>query len=778
MYANVMGFVCGVLLLQQRTSILGWGPLWGAAVVAALALAASRRPSACRVLSQIWPLLLAGAVGYGWAFTLAHWRLADELAPALEGQDLRVSGTIASMPVGNDRSVAFDFALDSPPPGVPQRVALRWYAQPDDSGPGRPALAAGQRWTLTVRLKRPHGRLNPQLRDGEVRFLEAGVRAQGYVRAKPPPAALAPAGDAPGIRLEQLRQGIATRLSGALGERRWKGIPLALALGEQSAISQAQWARFRDLGIVHLAVVSGLHVTLVGGLAAALAAWLWGRLGLATRWPSRKAAMPIALLAAWAYALLSGFGIPVQRSVVMLTVLGVCLLGDQRLRASRMLALALGVTVVTDPWAVLAPGFWLSFLAVGVLLLVGLARPAPGGYPARLWQALRAQWLIGVAMVPALLLFFQQVSLVSPIANLIAVPVVGLIVLPLSLLALLLPFDVLPILAERIFATLMGLLEFLEAIGPVAWRQAAPPNALLLPAVLACLWGVLPRGTPARSLALAALVPVLAYQAPRPAVGSYEVVILDVGQGLSVHVRTSAHELLFDSGPRWPEGDAGASVVVPYLRAAGVDSLDLLVSSHPDTDHVGGAQSVAAGIAVRRRVDQPPAAGEATLSGQHAACRAGDGWHWDGVSFLWLSPPAGETSAAGWSRNDRSCSLLISGAGGRTLLTADIEASAEAWLVARGDLPTVDLVVAPHHGSRSSSSPAFVDALRARVVVFPVGYRSRFGHPHPQVWSRWAEAGARAYRTDSQGAIHARFDREGMHVSAERASRERYWQGR
>ncbi len=787
-------FFCGgVWLLQQQAELPDARlPGIGLAVCALLlAVAAIFGRTAAHGRARLGPgarvaaALLAFAVGLLWAAARAHERLDDALPMVLEGVDVQVVGRVAELPQPFEAGVRFSFEVEPGVEAVPARVQLSWYA-PRGGGGVPPAVSAGERWRLTVRLKRPHGLVNPHGFDYEAWLLERGVRATGYVSGDAVLLDAAPATWAQS--LHRLRGRVRDRFLAALGDRPYAGILVALAVGDQRAIPAAQWTVFRRTGVAHLVAISGLHVSLVGLVAGALAAWAWRRTpALALRLPVRKAAAAAALGAAAAYAALAGLGIPVQRALIMLAVVVGALWLGRESSPGRVLAPALIAVLVVDPWAVLSAGFWLSFGAVGVIAFVLGGRVAP----VRGWRvAVRIQLAITVATMPALLALFQAFSLVSPLANAIAIPLVSFAIAPLVLLAVVLPFDALLLLAHAVAGAMMRWLEWLSGLAPALWQQAAPPPWLTLPACVAAAVLLLPRGTPGKPAAAVVLAAMLLWQPPRPPPGAFRATVLDVGQGLAVHVQTAAHDLLYDAGPPYgTAADAGSRVVLPYLAATGVKRVHTLVLSHDDSDHVGGAGSVIAGLPVERILAGAPDEGRESavparprdLRG-HAPCQAGERWRHDGVMFEILHPPPGPELAAASRRrgNDQSCVLRVSGRGGSLLLAGDVEAAAEAAMLSRlgRDALASSVIVSAHHGSRSSSSPAFVDAVLPEAVIHSSGYRNPFGHPHAGVWARWSEAGARNWRTDSQGAIRVEVAATGVEIASQRALRPRYWHGR
>jgi len=779
-----LGFALGVWLLQHQPELPGAG--WLALYFAFAAIAGvgfSRRVS---------PIVAAGAafigfaaLGFAWAAVLAELRLSDRLDTALEGLELPVSGVVAGLPQAFERGVRFDFDVESPETGVPRRIVLSSYGgfAPDDSQGVLP-VRAGERWRFTVRLRRPHGGANPHGFDYEAWLLERGVRATGYVRmpsrragdegAQVPPERLA--ARVPRYWIEGFREEAREKIRGALPEHPYAGILVALAIGDQNAIDPGQWQLFARTGVSHLMSISGLHVTMVAGLLAMLVSWCWRRSEtLALALPAQKAAALAGFLAAFGYCLISGFAVPAQRTLYMVGVVAAALWFGRATSASRVLAAALFIVLALDPWAVLSPGFWLSFAAVAVIFFVATGRTAS---PHWLAQWGRVQWAVTLGLAPLLLVLFQQVSLVSPVANALAIPLVSFVITPLALAGAVLPIDWPLALGHAILVILMATLEWLAVLPSAVWHQHAP-LAWSVPLALAGIaWMLLPRGFPARWLGAPLMVPLFAVSPPSPGAGELWITVLDVGQGLAVLARTEKHALLYDAGPAFNAfSDSGNRVILPYLRGEGIDSLDALVVSHDDRDHSGGAGSVLEAMPVGV-LWSSLAADHALLAANawRAPCVAGRKWFWDGVSFEFLHPGAEIASGRASRANNLSCVLRIEGPGGRVLLTGDIERAAERELVLRAPalLPAEALLV-PHHGSATSSTPEFVKRVAPRLAVFAVGHRNRFGHPREEVLARYREAGSELLRTDSGGAIQLRFAPGNLRVDAERVRARRYW---
>lgn len=772
MRLNILAFAAGILSVQMQPELPGWA-LW------ALAGGVLVLP---RLRWSGWPvrgLALLGclALGVAWGGWRAESRLADQLGADWEGRDVEVIGVVAGLPQDFSNGIRFEFDVNSRltvGSVIPERIMLSWYqSRRDEAQLERRTVRPGERWRFTVRLKRPHGNANPGGFDYEAWLLERNIRASGYIRPNPPQR-LDDMVWQPAYAFERMRHAIRDSFARLLPEADypWGGVLVALVIGDQKAIQGDLWTTFNRTGTTHLMSISGLHVTMV----AALFGWLvnvgWRRApALALRLPAQKAGLLAACLAAFAYALLAGFAVPAQRTLYMLLVAAAAMLSGRLVAPSRILCLALLVVLLFDPWAVLAAGFWLSFGAVGALLYIGSATVGEAtGWPAkfRAWGVV--QWAATLASLPVLLLVFQQFSLVSPLANALAIPVISFVVTPLVLLGALVPWWPILALAHGVMGWLMVFLTW--CAGWPVWLAPAPPLWAVLAAGVGVAICLLPRGLPGRWLGAMLFVPALFWPVDKPPEGEAWVSVLDVGQGLASVIRTGEHTLIYDPGPLYSaESDAGQRVVVPYLRGLGIGHVDKLMVTHRDADHAGGTASVRAALNVDEVVSSVVG-----IDGQ--PCSAGQRWVWDGVVFEVLHPLAEAYAAAGKS-NHLSCVLRVEAGGHRLLLTSDIEAPDEAALVRRyPDGLAADVLLVPHHGSKTSSTPAFLQAVGARQAVIPVGYRNRFGHPKADVLARYQAMGAKIWRTDRDGAVRIRLGAGDVGLSGWRHEHRRYWHGR
>lgn len=849
----LLGVVFGSALQLQQPALWAW-PVYAAMAAPALALTA-----ACFFWNnaRAWlpwnkgaglrqrTLLIHESLGARAAVALSAFALlafslcglravhfsAQGLDPALEGRDVAVTGVVAAMTQRNETGLRFRLEVESATAGgapvrIPPQLYLGWYggtSGPDDVSRAQqqaPELRAGERWQMTLRLKAPHGNVNPHGFDYELWLWEQGLQATGYVRAGPrdaPPRRIAQTWRHP---VERARQDVRDAVFGHVTDRKTAGLLAALVVGDQNAIDRADWDVFRATGVAHLMSISGLHITMFAWAAGLLAGALWRRSQrLCLAWPAQHAALAGGMLLAAGYALFSGWGVPAQRTVWMLATVGLLRLSGRRWPWPHVWLLACAVVVALDPWALLQPGFWLSFVAVGVLFATdsGARRAAAPGRAARpgardralraaagLGAMAREQWVITLALTPLTLLLFGQVSVVGLLANALAIPWVTLVVTPLALAGVLLA----PLWDAAAWAVqaLAVYLEWLAALPFATISTAAPPLWTGAAGVLGGVLLAMRLPWHARALGLPLLLPVLLWQAARPAQGQFELLAADIGQGNAVIVRTAAHTLVYDSGPRYsPESDAGHRVLVPLLRALD-EKVDTLVLSHRDADHTGGA------VAVLRM--QPQAALLSSIEDGHELqalrkarrCTAGQRWRWDGVDFEVLHPAASDYEAAG-KPNSMSCVLRVSNGARTALLAGDIEQPQEARLIAafapvgaqrvdaRADpailrpaqagpaplppdgLLRADVLLVPHHGSKTSSSEAFLDAVQPSLALVQAGYRNRFGHPAQLVLERYRKRGIAVVDSPRCGAAQW-SSVDASRLTCQRELAPRYWHHR
>lgn len=768
-------FVFGVWLLQQQAALpdLRWASL---IIVLLAALRLPRHATWQRIFRTSLLLILSASSGFFYAAWMAQQRLADELPAVWQGRDITLVGVVAEMPRQNERGLGFTFDVEhtlTPDARVPQHILLSTYQNAED-----PVLAlhAGERWQFTVRLKQPHGTSNPYNFDFEAWALERNLRAVGYVHNKGDNRRIDEHVVAPGYFIERLREAVRTRFQQVLGQSPYAGVLSALAIGDQRSIPAAQWQVFTRTGVNHLMSISGLHITMLAGMAFAITYWLWRRSVYLTLWlPARKAATLAGLLAALIYALLSGYGVPAQRTVYMLGTVAAAMLLSRNIAPSQLLAAALMVVLLFDPWSILAAGFWLSFGAVGLIFYITANRLGQRHW---LLEYGRIQWAMSIGLIPPLLAMFQQISLVSPLANAFAIPLVSFVVVPLTLLGALLPFDWILHLAHYAMSVCMVALEWLNSLPAAVWAQHAPPLWSIVVGMSGVLWMLLPRGFPSRWLGGLLLLPMFLIQPAAPAPGSLRLTIFDVGQGLAVAAQTSNHALLYDTGPSFnSEANSGNRILVPSMKGMGIAQLDRLILTHNDSDHTGGALSVMQAMPIKLLSSSLPDDSPILLQADQAQrCSDGQSWDWDGVHFELLHPAPASYTEEKNSNNDRSCVLRISIGQHSVLLAADIEKKSERRLLElHPDKLSATMLVVPHHGSKTSSTPDFVDAVRPRYAVFTTGYRNRFGHPKEEVIERYRATGSELLRSDEDGAILVGMDAENLHVERYRKTHARYW---
>ena len=723
----------------------------------------------------------------------AGLRLADALTPGLEGKDLILTGVVAELPRQSPDGVRFTFEVESATQqgasvAVPSLVSLGWYRGWDgDALIAAPfeELRAGQRWRFTARLKLPHGALNPHGFDFELWMFEQGIRAGGDVRAVEgaPAQRLA---DSAAHPIERLRQRIRNAIVLRVADTRAAGVLAALAVGDQAAIERSDWDLFRVTGIAHLVSISGLHVTMFAWLAGALIGGLWRRSARAMHWvPASMAARWGGVACAALYALLAGWGVPSQRTVWMLAT--AALLSSLGIRWPwPLVLLAAGLVVVAlDPWALLQVGFWLSFAAVGLLMASApVQQDEPVVHNRRqalmqsLRQGLRTQVIATLGLAPLTLVFFQQLSIVGFLANLVAIPLVTLLITPLALLGIFVP--PLWLVGAWLVRAMSQGLTWLAAWPGAVWTAGVAPWWVQAAGLLGALLLVMPLPWRIRALALPLMLPLVFPPQPQPAEGAMHVTAVDIGQGSAVLVRTRHHLLLHDAGPAYSrESEAGTRVLLPLLRAQAARRLDLLMLSHRDLDHVGGAPALIAAMPITAMSSSLEATHPLRASRvPHTRCEAGQHWVWDGVSFSVLHPHAVDYERIAPKPNTMSCVLRVADAQGHSvLLTGDLEAEQELRLVQEhGAALATQVLVVPHHGSKTSSSAGFLDAVAPKTALVQAGYRNRYGHPAPSVMARYAERGIAVQRSDVCGAWQWLSGESPAAAHCLRDDEARYWQ--
>ena len=791
-------------------------------------------------------LLCAFTLSLTWSSWRAEFRLNDRLFTEHENVVSRVTFLVNGLVQDQGDSLRFDAIVqtkannDLPVSGIPRHIQVVWRKPLPEQQPLE--IRPGQQWRAALIFKRPRGALNPHGFDYEAHLLSRNIRAIGRIRGRP--VLMSEDGlHSMQVIVSLARQKLRSEMRRHVGEMTYGAVLIALAIGDQDSVRTEHWNIFNKTGITHLVSISGSHVTMLAAFGGLSMLWLWKRLrwrdrALGEHIPAKVMAGIAALVVAWLYCLLAGWGVPARRTFFMLLVSGLAMMARLPIKATDVLCLAAAVVTVIDPWSPVSSGFWLSFGAVAILFFVGSQaesiQTASVSRCIRFWQifkeSARLQWLITLAMLPALAFLFQQVSLSSPLANAVAIPVVTFIVTPFALLTALIAC--VPGMAS--IATMTAWIAHVAFDGcmiPVSWLAhaswssfavAAMPLWSLLLSVLGICWALQAPGVPSRWVGWTLLLPALSWQPQRMPNGGWWLSALDVGQGSAILVQTRHHALLFDTGPKVGSSDAGQRVVAPVLRALGVRKLDALVISHSDMDHAGGLPGLLKEISVEQvfssfnleswlsKIQQTAS----TVAAQPrpsamSSCVAGYTWNWDSVRFSFLHPQDESAElfknknsimqkkkalANKIQTNTQSCVLHIQGTHHSALLTGDIGIKQEGEILQRvnsalttpADLTLknnarrafADVVLVGHHGSLTSSSPSFVRFLGASHAIAQAGYLNRFFHPAQEVQKRWLSAHARFWRTDVHGAVTAQSSLEGLNVHSESFRRKRYWHER
>jgi len=765
-----------------------------------------------RALRLLLVSLAVMLLSAGFAISVAESALQKRLHSRLDRQSVWLDLTVVDLPTRDDRSWRFEVEINGAYEDVteqtlianfPNRGVVHWYVSDRHVSPDE--LVPGQRWKLQVRLRQPQGSRNPAGFDYEAWMLEKGLAFGGTVqqsRSLPQPERVGSSKSAQ-IRIDQWRDAIRKRIDRYLGDDSSRHVIAALVVGDQRAISTEAWSIFQRTGVSHLMSISGLHVTMLAALVGWLGGRLWqllcltpARVGLI--FPVQSVSALCAILGAIGYALLAGFAIPAQRTALMVTVIGVARLFGVRADPWASLSLALITVVLWDPMSVLAPGFWLSFLAVAFLFArtsdtvdrVNSSRIERLSSVLR--QAGQAQLAITFGLLPVTILLFQQVVLIGPLTNAVAIPVVSYLVTPLAMVGVAADglfgsavflkaaaviqswlYDGLVWAAQHSFAAI-------DWPSPGLWRTVGASVGMVI-----ALGNILPQAwSHYRHLGWCTLGLLIGAAPVPPAVGDMQVTIIDVGQGSSVLIRTHSKTLLYDAGPAMGRADAGTRMILPTLRRFNIRALDEVMISHLDQDHSGGLPSVLALMPVHRlRTSDPDRLLEATPSVNPQPvperCIAGQSWQWDGVRFEVIHPSLQSLEGAATrrkpDRNAGSCVLRVEADnGGSLLLTGDIPMVVEGELQHNGSNLRTEVLVAAHHGSKTSSSREFLAQVAPSLTVIQAGYRNRYGHPHPEVLERLREVSS-VVRTDLQGAIDLHWQSGTRTISDFWTAHRRYW---
>ena len=758
-----IGFLLGIYCLQQFSDLpsKGWSPV----VISGLILS----PIA---LTFFWNMrLIVGFYsGFLYAMLISTATLDTRINPELEGKDLIVSGIVTSIPYQRKKGWRFRLNINSaillgePDQSIDLAGTLRlgWYRTDHQ-------IKAGEEWQMVVRLKRPSGFMNPGGFDYEKWLFQEGIVATGYVRKSDKNLMIKPSSS---YSINAVREKILRKINQLVDRHELAAVVGALAVADRSAITEQQWELFRQTGTNHLVAISGLHIGMVAGFGffpIMLIWWLFPK--LYQKIPVKIAGGVVGACFAIGYALLAGFTLPTQRALIMVLVVLIGLIVRRQYASSSILATALFLVLLFDPLAVLSQGLWLSFIAVALILMT-LARRLKR----QRFEILTIQFALSLGMLPLTLGLFGIGSLSSPIANLLAIPWVTIVVVPFTLLGILMmPFEAIASVLLNIAATSIDLmmqgLRLLSSSETILSIPEIPPYLLIL-AFVGFLWLWLPAKFPARWLGLVLMFPLVTYRPDAIEKGSFQFHVLDVGQGLASVVQTANHVLIYDTGPRSnARFDTGKLVVLPFLRAKDIKKVDIMVISHEDMDHRGGAEAIREKVQIEKILSS-----DTSYFPNIEACKVGMKWTWDDVHFEMLHPEQ-DGSEEQESDNNISCVLRISNKHHSLLLTGDIEKIAEKAILKSDASLASEVMLIPHHGSKTSSHSTFINAVQPKLALVTAGYRNQFHHPSKKVLERYEAAEVKVMDTVEQGAISLFFpvDDSELEVSAYRQMNKRYW---
>ncbi|HIF51234.1 MAG TPA: DNA internalization-related competence protein ComEC/Rec2 [Thiotrichaceae bacterium] len=758
MLARTLAFVLGIYCLMQ----LHWLPSVWIAVSIPLLLILTRYFSGFRII-------LFFSLGFFWALFRAGLALEHTLDIGIENNEVLIKGTIVSIPETYDDHIRFLLdtkeVIDSKEQrySYPGTIRLSWYRT-------RNLPASGETWQFKVKLKRIYGFMNSGGFDYEAWMLRLGIKATGYVKISPENKKL---GISHAYFIQNIRYKLAQQLKQSL-DKPLLGLVLALSLGDRSQLDAEQWKILSYTGTNHLIAISGLHLSLIAGLVYFLASFFWSQFYYLTqRLPAPVFASVMAFIAAFFYAMLAGFALPAQRALIMIAVFLVALFSARQILISHVICVAVVLVLVLDPFAIIAVDFYLSFIAVIFILYITRFRISEH---TALTRWIRLQCMLSFALFPILIFWFKQVPLYSVLANLIAIPVIGFVVVPLILIALILllpmPKAALALysLVEKIYQQQWAYLEFLSQQNYAVIPIATPSLFVLILAIVGVLILLMPKGLPARWLGIFFILPLLFPETEKLKQGEFDFNLLDAGQGLAAVIRTKEHVLIYDTGAQFSERfNIGDAVIKPYLRDKGINEISILLVSHGDNDHIGGAKALIKNFKISKILTSVPEKFD-ELYTEH--CYAGQKWTWDDVEFEILHPQKQKLL----SGNNASCVLKVSSIWGSVLLTGDIEKKAENRLVEQyKDELHVDILLVPHHGSKTSSTKAFIAAVASEHAFIAAGYRNRFGLPKQDIIARYEAHGVKTRVSFETGELSAKFRDEGLQIDEFRTKNRHFW---
>jgi competence protein ComEC len=730
-----LAFLCGVLLLQYFTFLpnLNWLWLWPILIFLQYKI----------IKKNYTQILLIILLGFSWTLIFAQQNLTAQKSLTQEGIPIIISGCIASIPIHNKYQTSFLFKSNQF--GL---LKLSWQSQ-------QLFLHAGDCWQLTVKLKKIHGMLNPGGFDYEKWALQAGLHGSGYILNNYSQKLLTRHWYS--YSMMRVREYLLKKICLNLPPSNTAHWLIALVIGERQGIDVQQWEVLRRTGTNHLMAIAGLHIGCLAGLFYIITNWLWRRVPrLLLRLPAQSAGLIASLISAIIYSALAGFSLPTQRACLMLCFFVVMTLCRRKILTWQAWSAALLGILILNPLSVLSESFWLSFGSVALIIYGIGGRLAPKGI---WWHWGRLQWVIGLGLIPLSIALFHEASFVSFIANSIAIPIVGFVLVPLTLFATLCLIIWAPLgkivfaLADLILHFLWDILAYFAKLPAAAWHHFVPDVSFILAAVVGVVLLLMPVGVRGRWFGLIWLLPILLYKPAPPKMGEAWFTLLDVGQGLAAVVQTRHHLLVFDTGAKLSESfDMGESVVAPFIFTTGNHQIDMLVISHGDNDHSGGAQALYRYFKIKTARSSTP---EKLLPHPASYCLRGEQWQWDNVQFAFLYPDLDQLNL----NNNSSCVLQITANNKKILLTGDIEKSAEKYLHRQmSDALGAEILVAPHHGSKTSAVDLFLKDVSPRYVLFPVGYRNRYHFPNPIVLHKYELMGANLLLTSEAGAIEFKLN--------------------